>query len=561
MREQKRNIRSRPAIDAAQKQVIRDRKLRIRLFTVIIIIRSACKIGDYITESEFNNCKIQTGVTMKKRKKLKWTLFIVIAAVAACILVIAAYSKGMYRNRWYQNTKINGIDVSGMSLSESVKAIKKQMGSYELTVKGRDGGSLTIQGDTISYRLSFDESVQKLFAQQHGQLTLPGGMLDYTYNAVGKPSYSKAKVRQMIGKSELLNGSSSYQIQKPKSASIVYSSSKKQMVIQKEEEGNTLIRSELTRAVFQALEDVDTSIDLSNSSKYPDVYKKPELTSKDKTLTGRLTEYNEAALRFVTWDMGENTTEELTPEEISKWLVWKDGAVTYDTQAMRDWVEKLCLKYKTVGKTRKIKSHTGKTVTVSGGDYGWQMDYEKTVEQVKNVLDKEADSDAVEAYLKDPSDSTEEALTTACKVQYANTAYQKDYVNGTNDWDQNNYTEIDLSAQMVYVFRNGKVSYSCRTISGKPVTGRTTPTGAYYIKEHQMNRTLVGEDYKTPVQYWVRITWTGTGFHAAPWQSWSSWSASYYKTRGSHGCLNLSNTDAARIYNLVKYREAVFIHY
>ena len=301
---------------------------------------------------------------MKKRKKLKLTLFIVIAAVAACILGIAAYSKGMYRNRWYQNTKINGIDVSGMSLSESVKTIKKQMGSYELTVKGRDGGSLKISGDAIDYRLSFDESVQKLFARQHGQLTLPGGMLNYTYDAVGTPSYSRKKVRKIIGKSEILNGSSSYPIQEPKSASIVYSSDRKQMVIQKEEDGNALIRGEMTKAVVQALEDVDTSIDLRNSSKYPDVYKKPKLTSKDKALTSRLTRYNEAALRFVTWDMGENTTEELTPEEISKWLVWKDGAVTYDTQAMRNWVEKLCLKYKTVGKTRKIRSHTGKKVTI-----------------------------------------------------------------------------------------------------------------------------------------------------------------------------------------------------
>lgn len=498
---------------------------------------------------------------MKKRKKLKLTLFIVIAAVAACILGIAAYSKGMYRNRWYRNTKINGIDVSGMSLSESVKTIKKQMGSYELTVKGRDGGSLKISGDAVDYRLSFDESVQKLFARQHGQLTLPGGMLNYTYDAVGTPSYSSKKVRKIIGRSEILNGSSSYPIQEPKSASIVYSSDRKQMVIQKEEEGNALIRGELIKAVVQALEDVDTSIDLRDSSKYPDVYKKPKLTSKDKALTSRLTQYNEAALRFVTWDMGENTTEELTPEEISKWLVWKDGAVTYDTQAMRDWVEKLCLKYKTVGKTRKIKSHTGKKVTVSGGDYGWQMDYEKTVEQVKAVLDKEADSDAVKAYQKDPSDSNRKALTTQCKVLYANTAYRKDYVNYSRDWDSKNYTEIDLSAQMVYVFRNGKVSYSCRTISGKPVTGRTTPTGTYYVKEHQMHRTLVGADYKTPVQYWVRITWTGTGFHAAPWQSWGSWSPSYYKSRGSHGCLNLSNSDAANIYKLVNYREAVFIHY
>ncbi|MDD6588332.1 MAG: L,D-transpeptidase, partial [Anaerobutyricum hallii] len=76
-----------------------------------------------------------------------------------------------------------------------------------------------------------------------------------------------------------------------------------------------------------------------------------------------------------------------------------------------------------------------------------------------------------------------------------------------------------------------------------------------------MNRTLIGENYQTPVKYWVRITWTGTGFHAAPWQSWGSWSPSYYKSRGSHGCINLSMGSAAKMYSITKYGEIVFMHY
>ena len=71
---------------------------------------------------------------------------------------------------------------------------------------------------------------------------------------------------------------------------------------------------------------------------------------------------------------------------------------------------------------------------------------------------------------------------------------------------------------------------------------------------------LKGENYETPVDSWVRITWSGTGFHAAPWQSWSSWTKDYYKVRGSHGCLNLEPSIAKKIYDMVKYREAVFIH-
>ena len=113
---------------------------------------------------------------------------------------------------------------------------------------------------------------------------------------------------------------------------------------------------------------------------------------------------------------------------------------------------------------------------------------------------------------------------------------------------------------MVYVFRKGKVAYSCKCISGLPVEGRSTPTGAYFIKEHNTHRVLKGDNYETPVDNWVRITWSGTGFHSAPWQRWSSWTKNYYKVRGSHGCLNLEPSVSKQIYDMVQYREAVFIH-
>ena len=130
-----------------------------------------------------------------------------------------------------------------------------------------------------------------------------------------------------------------------------------------------------------------------------------------------------------------------------------------------------------------------------------------------------------------------------------------------NDWNKNSYIEADLGAQMVYVFKNGKIIYSCTTISGKPVPGRKTTTGMFFIKDHARHRVLRGDNYATPVANWVRITWTGTGFHQAEWQPWGSWSPSLYKVRGSHGCLNLSPSSAASIYELTSYKQMVFMHY
>lgn len=302
-------------------------------------------------------------------------------------------------------------------------------------------------------------------------------------------------------------------------------------------------------------------MDLTDEKTYPGVYKTPKITSEDEELKTALSTCNNAAIRFIKWNMGEGVTEQITPEEISQWITYKNGKVKYDKEAISDWVEAFCLKYKTVGKTRTIKDHNGKNVKIYGGDYGWQMDYEKTLSQTMKALKKSLDTSATEAYLKEPDNlDNKKALTIKNTVEYLNTAFRKDYQNFAVDWDTQNYTEISLADQMIYVFRKGKVAYSCKCISGLPVEGRSTPTGAYFIKEHNTHRVLKGENYATPVDNWVRITWSGTGFHSAPWQSWSSWTKNYYKVRGSHGCLNLEPSVSKQIYDMVQYREAVFIH-
>ena len=175
-------------------------------------------------------------------------------------------------------------------------------------------------------------------------------------------------------------------------------------------------------------------------------------------------------------------------------------------------------------------------------------------------MKKKISQDATDAYIADQSENNKSAITLKKKVIYANTGFKKDYVNFNEDWDPDNYIEISIADQKVYFLKKGKVKATFRCITGRPVPGRATPTGVFFIKEHKRAYTLTGADYATPVKNWVRITWTGTGFHPATWQPWSSWNPSLYKTRGSHGCINLSPGDAAQIYELAKYRMAVFMH-
>lgn len=47
---------------------------------------------------------------------------------------------------------------------------------------------------------------------------------------------------------------------------------------------------------------------------------------------------------------------------------------------MKSYIEKIAKKYDTVGITRKFITYDGRTADITGGDYGWKLDVDKTTE-------------------------------------------------------------------------------------------------------------------------------------------------------------------------------------
>ena len=504
---------------------------------------------------------IEASQNTKNRKRNRKLLFALTLTLTTAFLLVAGvlvYKTVYYADRWYPNTTINGINLSGQTLEESKETLIKAHNNYLLTIKAREEGSLTIDGNSIDYQFNIGNAFDTLYEEQHAISPLFPSKHKYTLTY--DVSFSESELAALVKESDLITGSNAYPIIKPKSATVAYSEEIQQYICVEEELGNQIIFEHFLTAIKESLKKAEAVLDITDEESHPDIYKAPTLTSDNDELQTALTLSNRAALRFITWNMGEGVKEQITPTEISQWITYKNGKIKYDNNAMEDWVEAFCLKYKTIGKTRIIKTHNGKKVKIKGGDYGWQLNYAKTLKQAKNALKKNIDDSLTEAYINAPTPENKKALTIKNKVIYANTAYKMNYKNPANDWDQKNYIEISIKKQKVYVFRKGKVVFSCRCITGRPVADRKTPTGAYYIKEHRREYTLTGADYSTPVKNWVRITWSGTGFHPATWQPWSAWTKDMYKTRGSHGCINLAPEDAARIYKLTSYREAVFIY-
>ena len=494
---------------------------------------------------------------MKKKRYIILGILLAVAIVGGGVYL---WVRNLYYGeRWYPGTTINGFSVGGKTLEESKSKMQEYYEDYALTVLGRENGKMLIPGDDIDYIIDVSSQWDELFRTQHEKMCLPwsiSGEHTVGYNV----SYDEVRLADMISTSEIVKGSETYKISKPVSARVKYNSDQGRYTYVKEKNGNTIQVQELLKAVQQALQQGRAELNLENESECPDVYEKPKITLADEELKKEWALCNQAVTRYIRWNMGNKIVETVEPKQIAKWISYKKGAIVYNKQKISDWVGEFCLKYKTVGKTRKMQSHTGKVVSVSGGDYGVQLDFVKTQKQLQKALKKEIGTEKTEAFLSDPSDENKKTVTITLKPTYLNYAYKKDFSKNPKDWDTKNYIEVSLSEQKVYVFRKGKVAFQCRCISGLPVQGRATATGTYYIKEHRRDYTMKGDDYETFVKCWVRITWTGTGFHPATWQPWSRWSKTLYKTRGSHGCLNLKPDDAETIYRMSKYQEAVFIH-
>ena len=242
----------------------------------------------------------------------------------------------------------------------------------------------------------------------------------------------------------------------------------------------------------------------------------------------------------VTYTFG-TLTEVVDENEISGWLSTDENmTVTFNKEAVSQYIQELANKYNTYQKQRSFTSGNGNAVTVEGGDYGW-------------IIDKDLEYQAL-------VESIEKGETVTKEPAYLQTAASHDEV----DWG-NTYVEVDLTNQNVYLFVDGNIVISGPVVTGKPSAGDATPQGVYTIKYCQKNAVLRGPiqadgsyEWESPVAFWMPFN-GGIGLHDAPWQA--AFGGERYLVYGSHGCVNLQYNVAETIFNNVKAGTPVVCHY
>ena len=212
----------------------------------------------------------------------------------------------------------------------------------------------------------------------------------------------------------------------------------------------------------------------------------------------------------ITYKIGDNTVV-VDGSLIHNWLnVSKDMNVTISDSKVYNFVLSLANKYNTVGKTREFNSSTGKVVKVSGGSYGWKINVSEETNSLISLI--------------------KEGTTTTRTPIYS----QKAKVMGPSDIGDT-YVEIDLSKQHLWFYKDGSLVTEGDVVTGNISKKTDTPPGVYFLNYKEKNATLKGEDYSTPVDFWMPFN-GGIGLHDAKWRN--KFGGDIYKTSGSHGCVN-----------------------
>lgn len=211
----------------------------------------------------------------------------------------------------------------------------------------------------------------------------------------------------------------------------------------------------------------------------------------------------------------------------------EDGTYSIDTSFMVQAVLELSKTVDKVGADRKFKSTLDGEITVSGGTYGQCMSNKDEIEYLTEQLNAGKSVENREpVWIREPESIGSE----------------------------NTYVEIDISAQHVWLYKDGSLVMDTPCVTGTAGTSRATPTGSYYISEMVDGKYLVGATYRTWVNKWMRLTNDGVGLHDAAWRASSEFGGNTYTYDGSHGCINLPKSFAYDLYDNVKVGMLVVVH-
>lgn len=443
-----------------------------------------------------------------------------IAFAGLLILAALVYFAGVkyFQTHFPFHTTFLGYDLSEQTADAVGTCMEQETDARTLTLLGKDG-------QTESILLSSAVDYQRSVAEPSGGWIDPDDSWFWPQSLFRSTdlsrsvliSYDPDKLAAVLDASSFMDKAL---VTAPKNAYLEWRDGVLELI--PEIEGNELYRSRTLQKMQVSVEtDIDT-LDLVAEG----CYREPSVRSDDRELNRTLERYRVINFQQIEIDLTDvNVT--LTPDDVLDLYLINAAQTRYLLQEddVAALVAQLKEEYDTYERSRPFVNHYGNEISVGTGadTYGFRMDADATTELLIETL--------------------ESKQSVTIEPVWVNSGWARQE-NGSDIGGT--YIEVSISNQCLWAYVDGEQVMSTNVVTGN-AGNHDTPRGVFRILNKARNTVLVGDDYESPVSYWMPLTWRGVGLHDASWRG--SFGGSIYTYNGSHGCINMPEWAASQLYN------------
>ena len=461
-----------------------------------------------------------------------------VVPVAILAVLAAVYGGGVYvfSGHCLPNTTVDGVDCSLKSASELASFIESQTDGYALTVSG-DDVDLKLAASDIDLGYDGDAYASEVLSASSPWAWPLEATRSRSINLDKKVSYDATKVTEAVA--PFVEQSKQAAKAAEQEAKIVYDAAQGGFVLENGVSTRVLNGDSAAAQICAALDALEPTLELGDDC----------LESGDD-FSQAIANANSYLAAAPTLALAGSTVCEISPDLIASWLkIDDDLGISFDDNAITKWCQtdlsKLC---DTVGTTRTYTRPDGKTVQVSGGNYGWNINGAETAAKIREAL-------------QSGQKATVDIPAYSQAVSYAQ-------ANGGKDWG-NRYIDVDLTEQHARMYdASGSLIWETDIVTGDAAKGYNTPCGVYAMNNYraQGNVELRGKidpetnepEYVSHVDYWMPFIGNSYALHDADWRA--KFGGTIYESNGSHGCINLPVEKAKELYGLTQIGDVVVVH-
>ena len=476
---------------------------------------------------------------IKTAKKVIKTIVIILIILVAAAAVYYLYLSNKYKEVFFDNTTINGVDVSGLTVEEANELVIALEDDYSIKLQFRGRVYETLDGEDMGYGHDATEDIEEILKSQVPVMWIKSRVkedVSYDHTVECVDFYDRAKlVKSLRALPEVQRD----YMKEPTDAYMVLEDN--HFVIKPETEGNYIDVETMIKDITAAVDAREPFYSVMRS----DVYHKPAVYEDDKELNLRAEELEKTISAEITYQIPNSGTITLDRSTLVEWLCIDDEGNYYKDQDIWDtnvsaFVSNLSGVLASAPNIWEFDTTGMGTITLDFGTYPRYADMDEEYKMLSGELERG------------------DKVTRSPYMDIGDRSQTNHGIGGT-------YIEADLSRQHVWIYDKGQLLKEFDVISGRPEKKYYTVPGVFYIFAKDRERHLRGPqrsdgsyEWDAFVNYWMPF-YDGCGFHDASWQP--VFGGDWWLSRGSHGCVNISYDVAQWMYDWVDSSVPLVIYY